>query len=64
MKAIHIKNVPDDIWLKARQNALNSGVPFKIYLINLLAQSGTLTPDEIKIKAADLPKDDQTDATP
>src|SRR5689334_16480321 len=39
IRDVHIKRVPESIWLRARQNALQSGLPFKDFVIRLLAQS-------------------------
>jgi hypothetical protein len=35
---VHVKGVPPEIWLRARQNALASGLPFKAYVTRLLAE--------------------------
>jgi hypothetical protein len=37
--ALHVKRIPTPIWLKARQNALQSGMHFRDYIIQLLADS-------------------------
>lgn len=36
---VHVKQVPEEIWLRARQNALASGLAFKDYVMRLLADS-------------------------
>jgi len=38
-KEIHVKGVPVAVWLRARQNALQSGLPFKDFVIRLLESS-------------------------
>ena len=38
-RGVNIRGVPYAIWQRARQNALLSGLPFKAYVIRLLAQS-------------------------
>lgn len=37
---LHVKGVPEDAWYRARQNALQSRLPFKTYIIRLLMESG------------------------
>jgi hypothetical protein len=37
--SIHVKAVPEHIWNRARQNALQSRMPFRRYMIRLLAES-------------------------
>jgi hypothetical protein len=39
---INIRGVPRSVWRRARQNALTSGLPFKVYLIRLLEKSEPL----------------------
>lgn len=39
LRDVHVKSVPEDVWLRARQNALLSGLPFKLYVIRLLSES-------------------------
>lgn len=36
---IYIRGVPTEIWCKARQNSLASGMAFKHYVIRLLQES-------------------------
>ena len=38
-RSLHVKRVPWAIWAKARQNALLSEVPFRTFVIELLARS-------------------------
>ena len=38
-RAVHVKNVPGHVWRHARQNAMASGMPFKEFVIHLLANS-------------------------
>lgn len=42
---LHIKSVPQDVWLHARHNALLSNLSFKDYVIRTLAASHPLTGD-------------------
>jgi hypothetical protein len=37
--AIHIRNVPLEIWSKARLNAVLSNMPVRYYLMRLIAES-------------------------
>ena len=37
--AIHIRNVPLEVWQKARLNAVLSNLPVKLYLIWLIKES-------------------------
>lgn len=48
---LHVKGVPDHIWFRARQNALNSRLPFKSYIIRLLAASQPFTPEVDPVQA-------------
>jgi hypothetical protein len=41
---VHIKRVPQAIWLRARQNALASGLAFKEFVIRLLDDSQPYPP--------------------
>jgi hypothetical protein len=43
---VHIKRVPQAIWLRARQNALVSGLAFKEFVIRLLHDSQPYPPKE------------------
>ena len=36
---LHVKGVPEPIWMRARCNATNSGMTFKDYMIALLENS-------------------------
>jgi hypothetical protein len=38
-RSVNIRGVPEQVWCKARQNALASGMAFKQYVIRLLAES-------------------------
>jgi len=44
IRDVHVKCVPEAIWLRARQNALTSGMAFKDYLIRLLEECEPFTP--------------------
>ncbi len=37
--ALHIKSLPYDVWCRARHNANLSGMPYRDYVIRLLAES-------------------------
>ncbi|MFN4260897.1 MAG: hypothetical protein ACK4RK_16500 [Gemmataceae bacterium] len=37
--ALHIKNLPYEVWCRARHNANLSGMYFKDYIVRLLAES-------------------------
>ena len=37
--SVHIRDVPETVWCRARQNALLSGLPFKEYVTRLLGES-------------------------
>lgn len=37
-RGIHIRRVPSDVWRRARTNALRSGLPFREFVIALLAE--------------------------
>lgn len=41
---VYVRGVPQPIWRRARQNALLSGIPFKDFVIRLLAESEPFTP--------------------
>ncbi len=41
-RAINIRGVPDAVWCRARMNALESRLPLKDYVIQLLSQSEPL----------------------
>lgn len=45
-RSLHVKRVPWSIWARARQNALASGVPFREFVIALLARSAPLPAQE------------------
>jgi hypothetical protein len=36
---LHVKAVPETVWVRARYNALQSGVSFREYMIRLLEAS-------------------------
>ncbi len=36
---VHVKHVPNDVWCRARQNALASNLSFREFVIRLLATS-------------------------
>jgi hypothetical protein len=36
--ALHIKNVPYEVWCRARHNANLSGLPYRDYVIRLLSE--------------------------
>lgn len=38
-RGVYIKRVPEEVWCHARQNAMRSGVPFRTFVIELLATS-------------------------
>ncbi len=38
-RSLYVKNVPGTVWARARHNALISEVPFRDYIISLLASS-------------------------
>lgn len=42
--SVHVRDVPESVWCKARQNALLSGLPFKEYVTRLLAESTPFLP--------------------
>jgi hypothetical protein len=42
--AIHVRNVPLEIWSKARLNAVLSNMPVKLYLMRLIAESKPFPP--------------------
>jgi hypothetical protein len=44
IRDVHVKRVPEAIWLRARQNALVSGLAFKDYLIRVLEQCEPFPP--------------------
>ena len=52
-RGVNIRGVPYAIWQRARQNALLSNLPFKAYIIRLLAQSQPFRMD-MEDKAASL----------
>lgn len=37
--ALHVKNLPYEVWCRARHNANLSGLPYRDYVIRLLAES-------------------------
>lgn len=40
IRTVNIRGVPENVWARARQNALASaGMPFREYVIRLLAES-------------------------
>lgn len=41
---VNIRGVPKAVWRRARANALQSGLPFKLYVIKLLERSEPLPP--------------------
>ena len=45
IRDVHVKCVPEAIWLRARQNALTSGLAFKDYLIRVLENCEAFPPD-------------------
>jgi hypothetical protein len=46
--AIHLRNVPLEIWTKARLNAVLSNMPVKHYLMRLIAESKPFPLDDQK----------------
>lgn len=36
---LHVRRLPRDVWLRARQNALRSSLPFREFIIRILADS-------------------------
>jgi hypothetical protein len=40
--SVHVRDVPESVWKRARTNALLSGLPFKVYVTRLLADSAPL----------------------
>ena len=42
---VNIRGVPKAIWRRARANALQSGLPFKAYVIKLLERSEPIPPE-------------------
>jgi hypothetical protein len=46
-RGVNIRGVPYAIWQRARQNALLSGLPFKTYVIRLLAHSEPFPPGAV-----------------
>jgi hypothetical protein len=45
---VNIRGVPKSIWRRARANALQSGLPFKVYVIKLLERSEPIPPEPAK----------------
>ncbi len=43
-RGVNIRGVPYAVWQKARRNALASNLPFKEYVIRVLAESEPLVP--------------------
>ncbi|MHB1422846.1 MAG: hypothetical protein ACYC3I_06570 [Gemmataceae bacterium] len=43
-RGVNIRSVPYAVWQRARQNALASNLPFKAYVIRVLAESGPFPP--------------------
>ena len=42
---VNIRGVPKAVWRRARANALQSGLPFKVYVIKLLERSEPIPPE-------------------
>ena len=36
-KTVHVRNVPEKVWRRAKENAIASGLTLRIFVINLLA---------------------------
>ena len=43
-RSVNIRGLPYAVWQKARQNALASNLPFKEYVIRVLAESEPFSP--------------------
>lgn len=44
IRDLHVKAIPEPVWIRARCNATRSGLSFKEYLIRLLGTSQPLAP--------------------
>lgn len=44
LRDLHVKGIPEDVWCRARCNALLSRMSFKEYVVRLLGQSVPLLP--------------------
>lgn len=47
---LHVRRLPRDVWLRARQNALRSSLPFREFIIRILAGSEPLPPTKLSIE--------------
>lgn len=43
-RGVHVRRVPTPIWRRARENALRSGIPFREFVIAVLARCEPLEP--------------------
>lgn len=60
-RGVNIRGVPFAIWQRARQNALLSNLPFKAYIIRLLAQSQPFRVGDKQAGTVDTTDDDLND---
>jgi len=52
VRDLHVKRIPESAWLRARQNALQSGLSFKAYVTKVLEHSMPLVRESSQDQSA------------